>query len=120
MQLYHLLAFLYSPVVVALSQFPAAFVSHGVNGQQFGKVILVAVFLFERGVDIGKRAVVIRVVSCIERMPPSGGRRVLLRRASYYCHNGKKGYDYGYMFIFDIIHSILTRKWVIYCVCPLI
>ena len=84
--LYGLFAFLYGPVEVALAEFPAVFVAHIVERQQFRVVVLVAVFLLERAVYVGLRSVVVDVVFGVECVPEPCLARVLLRCAS--CEQG--------------------------------
>ena len=80
-QLDGLLAFLDSPVEVALAQLLAAFVGHGVERNDVGEVVLVAVLLLQGPVDVGLRAVVVGVVFRVERVPPAAAGGILGCRA---------------------------------------
>ena len=91
-QLDGLLAFLYGALEVALANLLAAFVADGVERNHLGKVVLVAVLLLQRSVDICHRAVVVGVVFRVERVPPAGARRVLCGRACRHNH-GCRAYD---------------------------
>ena len=66
---------------VALAQLLAVLVADGVEGYQFGIVVAVALFLFERAVYVCHRTVVVGVVARVEGMPEPRRRGVLLRRA---------------------------------------
>ncbi len=81
-EFYGLLAFLYGAVEISLSDFAAILVADGVERNKFREVVLVAVLLLQRTVNIGERAVVIGVVARLERMPPASLRGVFLRGAS--------------------------------------
>ena len=81
-QLDGFLAFLYSSVEIALSDFAARLVAHGVERNNLGEVVLVAVLLLKRAVDIGERAVIISIVTGLEGVPQPCLGRVFLRRAS--------------------------------------
>ena len=79
------LAFLNGSVEVAAPEALAVFVAYGIEWYDFGVVVLVAVLLLERTVDIGEGSVVIGVVFGSERLPKTALRRVLLRRARRTC-----------------------------------
>ena len=84
MQLDSLLAFLDGLVIVALADFLRLLVANRVKWDNLGEVIFVAVFFFQRSVDIGLGTVVVSIVTSIERVPPTALRSILLRRTA--CH----------------------------------
>ena len=79
MQLDGFLRFLDGSVEIALADFFRVLVADGVERNQLGEVVLVALFFLQGSVDIGQVAVVVDVVACRERMPPARLRCVLLR-----------------------------------------
>ena len=83
-QLDGLLALLYGLLVVALSYFLRGFVRDGVEGYHFREVVLVAIFLLQRGINIGQGSVVVSIVAGVERVPPTALRSILLRRTAYH------------------------------------
>ena len=85
MQLDGLLTLLDGAVVVRLAYLSAVLVAHGVERNKLGEVVLVAFLLLKRGIDIRQRAVIISVITRLERVPPACARGVFLRRAS--CRN---------------------------------
>ena len=112
MQLNGLLTFLDGFLVVSLANLLRLLVANGVEGNDFGEVILVAVFLFQRGVDVGKSAVVVSIISSIERVPPTALRSILLRRTSCHqsCQNQQQEQPYGIFLLnlsllFDLLYN---------------
>ena len=97
MQLDGLLAFLDGPVEVRLSQTAAFAIANGVQRYHLGEVVLVTVLLFKRTFDVRYRTVIISIVPCGKRMPPTALRSVLLRRATYGRHDDDDGHDGYYM-----------------------
>ena len=81
------LRLLYRPVVVALAQFAAAFVAHRIEREHLREVVLVAFLLFQTSVDVGQFAIIIGIIACIERPPPTGLGGVLLGRAATKDHD---------------------------------
>ena len=82
-------------VKATLTQFAALLVGHGVERDELGVVILVAVFLGQRAVYVGQRTIIIGVVSGIERVPPPRLCRILLGGTAgqcqdHACHGQKK------------------------------
>ena len=77
------LTLLDGPVEIGLAQFAAALVAYGVEGNEFGEVVLIAVFFLQRTVDVGQRTVVVGIVTGIEGVPPTGLGGILLRGTSY-------------------------------------
>ena len=84
------LTFLDGTVVVVLAQFAAVLVAYGIKGDDFGIVVLVALFFLERGIDISQGAIIVYIVLGVEGMQPSVARSIFLRRTT--CH-GDEGYD---------------------------
>ena len=83
MELDGLLAFLDGTVEVRLSQLTAALVANRIERDDLRVVVLVALLLFQRTVDIGQRAIIIGIVARSERMPPTGLGGVFLRGATH-------------------------------------
>ena len=75
-----LLRFLDGTVKIALTHLAALLVGDGIEGNQLGIVVLVAVLLFQTTVDKRLRTIKIRIISGIERMPPTALGSVILRR----------------------------------------
>ena len=94
-QLNGFLTLLDGAVEVALAKFAALLVANGVEGNYFGEVVFVALFLFERTVDIGQGSIIIGVILGVEGMPEARLRRIFLRRASY-CQQQQGGQHAGY------------------------
>jgi hypothetical protein len=80
MELDGLLGFLDGPVVLTFTDLTAVLVADGIEGQQLGIVVLVALLLLQVTVDEGLLTIEISVVSCVECMPPTRLRIVLLSR----------------------------------------
>ena len=66
MQLDGLLAFLYGLLEVAFAYLAALLVADGVERQHLREVVLVAVFFLKRTVDVGKRTIIICIISSLE------------------------------------------------------
>ena len=104
MQLDGLLTFLDGLLVVSLADLLRLLVANGVEGNDLGEVILVAVFLFQRGVDVGKSAVVVSIISSIERVPPTA------LRCHQSCQNQQQEQPYGIFLLnlsllFDLLYN---------------
>ena len=82
------LALLDGTVEVRLAEISAVLVAYGIEGEHLCIVVLVALFFLQRAIYIGKCAIIIGIVSCVEGMPPSALRSILLRRASGETHQG--------------------------------
>ena len=81
-QLNGLLALGNGPIEVALSQLSTVLVGYGVKRNQFGEVIPVARFLFQRSVYVGRAPIAIHVITGVESLPPTTARGVLSRRTT--------------------------------------
>ena len=73
-----LLTLLNGSVEIAGTELLTLFVANRIEGDNLRVIVLVAVFLLQRPVDIGECAVVVGVVPCGERLPETASRRVLL------------------------------------------
>ena len=82
--LYGFLAFLYRSVVAGFPQLTAAFVANSIERNQFSEVVFVAIFLFQRTVNIGQRTIVIGIVMGVEGLPPACAGGVLATGAACY------------------------------------
>ena len=81
-QLDGLLGFLDGTVKVALSQLATLLVGNSIEGNHLCTVVFVAILLFNTTVDEGLRAVIIGIISGMERVPEASLCRIVLRRAS--------------------------------------
>ena len=109
-QLNRLLTFLYCLVEVALAHLAALLVAHRVERYQLGEVVAVAVFLLQRTVYIRQRAVIIRVITGIERVPPTAVGSVLVGRTTccqHHQHQQQEHAPYGLQFL-DALFSLLS------------
>ena len=78
-QLDGLLRLLDGTVELTFAYLAALLVGNGIEGNQLGEVVLVAVLLLQTALNKCLRAVEIRVVSSIERVPPTALGSVVLR-----------------------------------------
>lgn len=104
MQLDGLLAFLDGTVEVALAEAAAFGLADGVQGYDFGKIVLVAVLFFKRTVDVRHRTIIISIVPRGKRMPPTALRSVLLGRTPGGEKEHKQCKDGDYMSIYLELH----------------
>ena len=82
-QLDGFLALLDGSLVVAFAQLASLFVAHGIERNHLCEVVLDAILLFDGGIDIGQRAIIIGIIFSEERVPPSRLCRILLGRAGH-------------------------------------
>ncbi len=110
--MYGLLAFLYSLFEVALAQVHAAFVANGVEWNHLGEVVHVALFFFQRAIDISQCSVIVGVILCIESMPKPAPRSVLLggasRRDQTDC-NRDKGKISSYARVHTLLNAFIVK-----------
>ena len=85
-----LLTLLDGPVEVGRAQVFRVFVAHRVEGEHLGEVVLVALLLGQRAVDIGQRTIIIGIITGGERMPPASLRRILLGRTRTNHHRDRE------------------------------
>ena len=78
-QLDGLLRLLDGTVELTFAYLAALLVGNGIEGNQLGEVVLVAVLLLQTALNKCLRAVEIRVVASIERVPPTALGSVVLR-----------------------------------------
>ena len=108
-QLNSLLTFLDSLLEVALAQLLRLLVADSIKGNQLRKVILVAVFLLQRAVDIGQRTIIVSIITGIERVPPSALRSVLLRRTT--CHQSCQDQQQEHPYVVRPFNCFLLFRW---------
>ena len=66
-------------VKIGLSNFAGSLVADHREGYHLGKIVLIATFLLLGAVDKGETAVIISVITGVERMPPTAAGGVLFR-----------------------------------------
>ena len=106
MQFDSLLTFLDGFVEVALSDFLALLVSNRIEGDDFGEVVPIAVLFFQRAVDIRQSAVIIRVITGIERVPPTTVGGVLVCRTTC-CQPGQNQQQEHSPYGFQLLNALL-------------
>ncbi len=108
--LYCLLALLYCAVKTGLADVAACLVAHNIHRYQFRKVVLVALLFLQRTVDKRLTAVIERVVTGVERVPPASAAGVFLRGAARHGQHDHGGKHYYNMYPIILPHTSLTWK----------
>ena len=114
MQLYGFLAFFYCTVEISRSQFTATLIANGIKGNHFGEIVLIAFFLLKRTVNVCKSSVIISIITCVERVPPTALCSVLLGRTAYSHHDDNYSQYGNYMFCELDMHIVFKKPQYLY------